>query len=164
MLKNCKTVMLAITFSILGMASASAYDCVEDIDQHVTFRHNGDFVLAERIIDYVAVIAKRDLFNSSGQRLSNYKAIIRQDRANIHNLQTADIFGTSIEQIEEFFETADKRQILSSAEYFFSCHMSQKSAKAFQDATVSGEFLGTFWVILFRHPNGGIGIFTELVG
>jgi hypothetical protein len=57
---------------------------------------------------YVAVLSERDHFNSNGDRLDNAAAIIRQDRANFHEL------GKRYpgDQSDRFFASADNREAL----------------------------------------------------
>jgi len=57
---------------------------------------------------YSAVLSERDHFNSSGERLDNAAAIIRQDRANFHKLGKRDAGDES----DKFFASAENRDIL----------------------------------------------------
>ena len=63
-----------------------------------------DFLLEE----YVAYIGGSDLVNSSGERLTQPWAIIRQDRANFHRFGQRD----SLDQGDSFFASAGNGAIM----------------------------------------------------
>ena len=62
----------------------------------------------ELIESYTAVLSERDHFNSSGERLKEAAAIIRQDRANFHKFGKRD----ASDEPDKFFATARNREIL----------------------------------------------------
>lgn len=58
---------------------------------------------------YSAKITNKDRYNSSGKRLSTVRAILRQDRANVHKYAKAD----SGDHSEIFFKSSGNRKIFS---------------------------------------------------
>jgi len=65
-------------------------------------------VAEEFVESYVAVLSAADHLNSSGERLKNVAAIIRQDRANFHKFNQRD----EGDQSDEFFASAKNREVL----------------------------------------------------
>jgi hypothetical protein len=64
---------------------------------------------AEELIEtYTAVLSERDHYNSSGERLKEAAAIIRQDRANFHKFGKRDKGDES----DTFFANVRNREIL----------------------------------------------------
>lgn len=68
----------------------------------------GSASAADLIGEYRAYISERDLFNSSGDRLTAPWQIIRQDRANYHRFGNAD----PDDQYDDFFASAENRAIM----------------------------------------------------
>jgi hypothetical protein len=62
----------------------------------------------ELVETYLAVLSERDHCNSSGERLKEAAAIIRQDRANFHKFGRRD----KGDQSDTFFANATNREIL----------------------------------------------------
>jgi hypothetical protein len=62
----------------------------------------------ELIETYTAVLSERDHYNSSGERLKEAAAIMRQDRANFHKFGKRDQGDES----DTFFANARNREIL----------------------------------------------------
>lgn len=62
----------------------------------------------ELIETYTAVLSERDHYNSSGERLKEAAAIIRQDRANFHKYGKRD----NGDESDKFFASARNREIL----------------------------------------------------
>jgi len=58
---------------------------------------------------YSTTITNKDRYNSKGQRLKTVRAILRQDRANVHKYGKADPGDKS----EAFFKTAANRNIFA---------------------------------------------------
>lgn len=67
------------------------------------------FSQADELIEtYTAVLSGRDHFNSSGERLKEAAAIIRQDRAHFHKFGKRD----KGDEPDKFFAIARNREIL----------------------------------------------------
>ena len=63
---------------------------------------------AELVGEYRAYISQRDLYNSSGERLTEPWQIIRQDRANYHRFGIPD----PNDQQDHFFASEENRAIV----------------------------------------------------
>lgn len=76
----------------------------------VVFIGSVDTVAAQQIIGtYQTTIGERDHFNSSGQKLRDFCAIIQQDRANFHRFSLRD----TLDEFDPFFTTMNSRAIIS---------------------------------------------------
>ena len=164
-LKLIRVILVATFIGFLNLtASAYAKDCVASVDEAVRFRSGGNELFAERVVDYIAVIGARDLANSNGTRLADFRAIIQQDRANLHKSGKADIFDTTQDQSEQYFTTLKRRKMLSSARYYYDCFMSEKDIAALHKDVKSGNLSGVIWIVVFRHPDGNLAVYATLAG
>ena len=159
-----KTALAFIVALLFQTSTALAGGCVESVDKTLTFHEGGFKGEVARIASYVAVIAARDLVNSKGVRLKDFRAVMRQDRANFHKSGIPDSFGDIKERPERLFATAAQRNLLSGGKYYFYCSNSAADIAALKNSIVSGEVAGGIWVVLFLHPGNRPAIFLSLVG
>jgi hypothetical protein len=118
------------------------------------------------MVGYVADITQRDLFNSRGVRLTNFGAILQQDRANVHKTGVLDASGGFTESRDTYFTSAERRGVLSSGPYYFNCatEYSADYSEELKRYIESGRIPGFIGVTIFREPRGGLAVFIELVG
>ena len=128
--------------------------CVEDIGETVTLAANGATYDSGRIIEYIAHIAPRDLYNSKGVRLRDVGAILQQDRANLHKTGVADGSGDFSDRFEDYFTTLKRRQLLSAAPRFYYCGLSKAGIARFEQGILNAQLPGLVWVAGFRLPDG----------
>lgn len=125
----------------------------------------GDIVYPmERLARYIAVIGERDLYNSRGTRLTDYRAILQQDRANLHNSGVADRFDDFVEDVDDYFTTLDRRKLLSTTQYYFDCWMSPEIVTRLQRDIESGQVAGLVSVTVYIAPRRGMVISISLAG
>lgn len=136
-----------------------AQGCVEDTGDSVTVREAGGLFTAPVLASYIANIAERDLYNSRGARLGNFAAVLQQDRANFHKSGRADGSGVLTDGADTYFVNLERRSQLASATYYADCYMSASDVRNFQNSILNGRVGGVVWVLPFRHPNGGLGVY-----
>lgn len=157
--------LLSALMIFLAMTiGARAEGCVEGIDGTVEFRDGKNTVSLERVAYYYAVIGERDLVNSSGTRLTDYRAVIQQDRANLHKTGKADVFDTYEEKREKYFTTLERRSLLTTLPYYDYCWMSQEDITRHRQDIVAGHVSGALGVVIFRLPDGSMAITTSVAG
>lgn len=150
---------------IVTQAQAQSRECTDSVNDVLQFHGENDKAIAvELIVQYIAVIDERDLRNSSGTRLTDYRAILQQDRANLHRTGRADRFDEIVEEFDDYFTTLDRRKLLSTAPYYFNCWMSSTTIASLMNDIESGQVAGVIWVVVFRHPDGSLAITISLVG
>ncbi len=157
-------ILLSSVLLFAAAYSAFAGGCVDSVDKQLVFRNGAVLSTLPRLANFLAIIGERDLHNSKGVRLSDFRAIIQQDRANMHKSGIADNFDTIKEKRDTYFTTPDRRRLLSTARYYDYCSNSSDTVTWTRKAIVSGQVPGGIWVILFRHPDGELAIFMTLVG
>ncbi len=143
---------------------AFSQGCVEDTGDQITVSEAGRHFTVPVLANYVANIAERDLYNSRGVRLGSFAAVLQQDRANLHKSGRADGSGMLTEQTDAYFVNLARRGELASATYYTSCNMSQSHFLALQNDILNGRVGGVVWVLPFRHPNGGLGVYISGAG
>jgi hypothetical protein len=158
-----KALLLASLVLLVPGASALAGGCVESVDKQIQFRDGTFLGPVERVVDFVAVIGERDLYNSNGARFTDFRAIIQQDRANLHKTGIADKFDAFKDQREAYFTTVERRRLLGTARYYNYCNMTDQGVSANRNAIVSGNVPGGVWVLIFRHPSGELAAMTSFV-
>lgn len=156
-LSRIATIALGMVLPITALAES----CVEGYDDTISFVSNGRLFEIERLVSYTALIAKRDLFNSKGTRLSNFAAVLQQDRANLHKSGRADVSGGWRDENDTYFTTPKRRRFLSTARYYMPCYFGGSDAKRFKSEISNGRVLGVVGVIVFRHPDGNPAVFLE---
>lgn len=118
---------------------------------------------AQIVVQYVANIADRDLTNSRGVRLTNFAAVLQQDRANLHKSGFSDD-PEGIVKVDNYFTTAERRSLLSSSDYFFYCDFTQKDVNELKNQIVEGRVQGWLSVTVFKRSKSALGVFIQLVG
>jgi len=162
MIRNFFKVAVVVTSALLP-AAGMAGDCVEDADDTVMLRYKGHSQSADVIESYTALISQRDLTNSKGVRLKDVAAVLQQDRANVHKTRTLDRDGDFSEQLDGYFTSLKRRSQFGAARYYTGCYMSSGDNSALKSDIVNGRITGVLWVVAFRHPSGGLGIYLSEV-
>lgn len=158
------TFITAVFISLIGLATVGqAKDCVTSVDGTVLFQSGGISHVGVRVVDYLAVIGNRDLYNSKGKQLSTFAAIIQQDRANYHKSNSADKIDNTRDQGDHYFTTLERRQILSNAPYYYDCYMNKTDIAALHKDVLSSKSV-FIWVVLFRQPDGNLAVYSTPVG
>lgn len=135
--------------------------CVESADDPLTISEAGQQFTVPVLANYIANIAERDLYNSRGVRLGNFAEVLQQDRANFHNSGRADGSGALIDQADTYFVNLARRSELTSATYYTDCYMEDFQMRGLQNGILNGRVGGVVWVLAFRHPNGGLGVYIS---
>ncbi|MBL4807589.1 MAG: hypothetical protein JKY31_09915 [Rhodobacteraceae bacterium] len=155
-------VRLLVLILTLGFpVTAFSQTCVESADDYLEVQDHGHNYRADVIVDYIANIDQRDLYNSSGTRLTNFAAILQQDRANLHKSGQLDGFGNLTDTWDTYFATPARRAQLSSATYFGGCWGSAQEFSRLKDGIENGRVGGVLWVVLFRQSNGHPGVYIS---
>jgi len=125
------------------------------------------------VVTYYTIIANRDLYNSSGTRLADFRAIIQQDRSNLHKSGIADkIYDTfddgspniMAEDFDGYFTTLNRRTMLSTDQYYQHCSDSIPNS-ILEKRIVQGKVMAAMLqVTVFRHPNGNLAVLLAPVG
>jgi len=157
-LKTFSLKIAALALALLPSA-ALAQGCVEVTGDGVTVLEAGQQFTLPVLANYIANIAERDLYNSRGVRLGSFAAVLQQDRANFHKSGRADGSGVLVDQADSYFVNLERRSEMSSATYYTDCYMSASQTRALQNGILNGRVGGVVWVLPFRHPNGGLGIY-----
>jgi len=155
---------LVAGLALLFPVGALAQGCVESVDGQVWVRGGKFSGALERVVDFIAVIGTRDLYNSRGVRLNDFRAIIQQDRANLHKTGKVDTFDTISDGSERFFTTLKRRRLLSTATYYDYCGISTEAIADKRRAIENGTVQGALWVLVFRRPDGSLAVFTSIAG
>lgn len=138
---------------------AFSQGCVEDTGDRLTVSEAGRQFTVPVLANYIANIAERDLYNSSGVRLGSFAAVLQQDRANFHKSGRADGSGALTDQADTYFVNLARRSELATAMYYTDCYMSAAQTQALQNGILNGRVGGVVWVLPFRHPSGGLGVY-----
>ncbi len=154
-----------IALLALGLPGAAlAQGCVAEMgDTGLTFVSGGYRQQAARRLDYMALIGQRDLYNSRGVRLGNFKQVMQQDRANLHKSGQADVSGVFHDTMDSYFTTPARRGFLSTARYYTDCYMSRAESDGLKNDILNGRILGQLWVVVFAHPAGGSAVYITPV-
>lgn len=151
--------------ALFAIAPSAALACMtyDYSNNTLSFSSNGSTKPAQIIVEYIANIASRDLTNSRGERLTSFAAVLQQDRANFHRNGISDDPDGG-ETLDNYFTNAERRSLLSSADYFFYCDFDQKDITQLKQQIQSGRVPGWVGVTVFRQPKGAPGVFIQLVG
>lgn len=166
MLKIFSLKIAALALALLPTAGFSQ-GCISENDrQNVTVVEGGRGYQAGVMAGYIADITERDLFNSRGVRLTNFGAILQQDRANVHKSGVLDSSEDFTERLDGYFTSAARRAVLSSGPYYFQCatEYSADYSEALKGYIESGRIPGFIGVNLFRESSGGLALFIWLMG
>lgn len=170
-----RTVLFSLFLALFtAPVTASAQGCIEYTgDNTLILREAGYYGQVSEVVSYFAFIAERDLYNSRGVRLQDFRAVIQQDRANLHKSGTADGYmdtsegGTPVymsETADSYFTTLERRTVLSTARYYQYCSDYIPNATLEQEIArgqVNAAFLR---VTLFRHPSGSFAVLIAAIG
>lgn len=162
-MKSFSIKMAALVTALAFPSMALAQGCVSEAGSVLTVQENGRQYQAAAIANYTANIAGRDMVNSRGVRLSNFAAVIQQDRANLYKSGYADGDGPFVDSADGYFTTLERRSELSTARYFTSCNMSARETEALKADILNARLQGVIWVVPFNHPDGGLGVYISLV-
>ncbi len=156
--RGLKVVALALA---LFPSAAFSQGCVEDAGDQLTISEAGRQFSVPVLASYIANIAERDLYNSRGVRLAGFAAVLQQDRANVHKSGRADGSGVLTDQADTYFVDLARRSELTTATYYTDCYMSAAQTQALQNGIANGRVGGVVWVVPFRHPNSGLGVYIS---
>ena len=162
MIRSFFKVVAVVTSALLPVAGMAA-DCVEDAGDTVILSYRGQPIQVGVIESYTALIAPRDLTNSRGVRLNDVAAVLQQDRANVHKTGTLDRDGDFSDQYDGYFTSLKQRSQFGSARYYTACYMTPSDNAELKSAIVNARVRGLLWVVAFRHPKGGLGIYLSEV-
>ncbi len=156
----------ALALALLPSAGL-AQGCVADKNGDNITVMAGDLRYQSRaMVGYIADITERDMYNSRGVLLTNFGAILQQDRANVHKTGLLDSSEDFTEMSDSYFTSAVRRAVLSSGPYYFHCatEYSADYSEELKGYIESGRIPGFIGVMIFREPRGGLAVFIELVG
>jgi hypothetical protein len=166
-----KSLLLA---ALITPGMASAQGCIEYSTDGGLILKEGSFRGPVAVVaSYFAIIMERDLYNSRGTRLRDFRAIMQQDRANVHKsgvvdriLDTyADGSPNSIaEDFDSYFTTLERRTLLSSLPYYAYCFEDGANEGLARDIVAGRVNAAGLTVTLFRRPNGGLAVLLAPVG
>ncbi len=169
-------------------AIADAQACIERIDGESGIYREGVYAQPVQFLaSYFTQITERDIVNSSGARLSGFRQIIQQDRANVNKYNKPDFVLMSDGETDEngnfiewklfdkkdpFFVTPQRRALLQTMPLIFACgddglpRNSENSAdfKFWTDAIEIGQVPGSLGLIVFPLPQGGYGFHFSFAG
>jgi len=166
-----KALLLA---ALITPGMASAQGCIEySPDGGLILREGAYHGPVAAVTSYFAIIAERDLFNSRGARHSDFRAIMQQDRANVHKSGVTDkIYDTYedgspniiAEEFDGYFTTLERRSLLSSLPYYQYCQQGI-SNDMLEREIVSGRVNAAgIYVTIFQRPQGGLAVLLAPVG
>lgn len=159
MIKQLRNALTGV--GLLLATSTGALACMDYDYSNETLYFNDN--PAQIVVQYVANIADRDLTNSRGVRLTNFAAVLQQDRANLHKSGFSDD-PEGIVKVDNYFTTAERRSLLSSSDYFFYCDFTQKDVNELKNQIVEGRVQGWLSVTVFKRSKSALGVFIQLVG
>ena len=170
-----KSLLLAALITpVMAPVMASAQGCIEYSTDGTLILQEGSFrgPVAE-VTSYFAIIMERDLYNSRGTRLGDFRAIMQQDRANVHKSGVTDkIYDTYedgspniiAEDFDSYFTTLERRSLLSSLPYYQYCHESAANETLQREILSGAVEAAGIYVTLFRRPQGGLAVLIAPVG
>jgi hypothetical protein len=160
-----KALLLLLAMLVMTPAIAQGQECLDYVDDMPQMRlANGKFTPIERVTSYIAVIGERDLRNSSGTRLTDYRAVLQQDRANVHRTGKVDWFDDVEEDVDTYFTTLSRRKLLSTGPYYFDCWMQPDTITGIQNDIQSGQIAGVLAVNVIRLSDGSLAVWVSVVG
>lgn len=151
----------ALIAALILPSAGLAQGCVSSSGVVLTISEGASAYQAAAITDYIANIDVRDLSNSRGARLTNFAAVIQQDRANLHNTGIADGEGMLRDTLDGYFTSPARRSALSAAQYYTDCYMSPRQTQDLKDAILNARVGGVLWVVPFNRPDGGLGVYIS---
>lgn len=157
---------------LLVPVPAKAQGCIDYTGQQLILREGAFHGPVQVVVSYAALITERDLYNSRGVRLKDFRAIIQQDRANVHKTGVTGSYTDShddgspmiiSEDIDSYFTTLKRRGLLSTARYYQHCG-SIPNASLEAEITRGQVQAAILWVVVFKHPNGQLAVLLSPVG
>ncbi len=169
-----KTLFRNALFALLFIPGlAYAQGCIEYTgDDRLILRDGAYYGPVTEVVTYFTLITERDLYNSRGERLLDYRAILQQDRANLHKSGTADSYveydnGEPVvisEMSEDYFITAQRRSLLSSARYFQYCYAKSQTGLLEREIERGQVNAALLRVSVFALPDGELAVLIAAVG
>ncbi len=166
-----KSLLLA---TLIAPGIASAQGCIEyNTDGALIFKDGAFRGPVAEVTSYFAIITERDLYNSRGVRLRDFRAIMQQDRANVHKSGAVDRIADTSEDgspniIEEdfdsYFTTLERRTLLSSLPYYGYCYDSGSNERLAREIVAGRINAAGLAVTLFRRSNGRLAVLLAPVG
>ena len=125
--------MLVLFAFLVSMMSAQddagGASCVPYGEEHALYHRSAP------LDDYIAEIGPDDLYNSNGDRLDGFRAVLRQDRANVHAFGQADPADTQ----DGFFTTPERRALFETMNVVTWCYEPiEDLAERIETGTVAG--------------------------
>ncbi len=167
---------------------AVAQGCIQRIDDATGIYRDGSFAQQVRFITtYFSQISERDIYNSKGGRLSTYRQILQQDRANVNRFGLRDYVNMSDgetdangnlvewkmwDDTDDFFTTPQRRALLTTMPLIFNCndqgrpddHENSADFLFWTRAMAKGQVPGTLMLMVIPLPQGGYGFHFSFVG
>jgi len=112
-------------------------------------------VPGELLVRYVTGLDDADFINSNGERLSDARLVVQQDRANVHR------FGKigPEDNLDPYFTTLQHRQLIARADLLTWCHDTPQNVTRM---VMEGYWL--FEVFFFRGEDGRYKLHISPVG
>jgi len=170
-----KTLFLATTLAFVATAQAGqAQSCVEyipDDGETLLVVTNGNSQVVRPFVQYSTVLGDRDLVNSKGTRLSNFLAVLQQDRANVNRFghpdktDFGDMDGAMIfvDEGDTYFTTAERRAEFVGMTHVPFCYMNSQDVKSFTSRIMANE-TGFLFISIFTLPNGKLAVHMSEAG
>jgi hypothetical protein len=158
--------IIAVVASVILPSVSVAEGCVADVDEVVTVRENGSRYHVDRLVHYLTYISARDMRNSKGVRLGTFAQVIQQDRADLHERIKSSgdpTMGVPSDDWDGYFTSVKRRGQLSTARYYVDCNRSLESVAKLKSNILNGQLAASLWVVVFRHPDGGLGVYLSEV-
>ncbi|MEQ8657189.1 MAG: hypothetical protein RIC24_07765 [Hyphomicrobiales bacterium] len=118
------------------------------------------------VVEYVTDITGEDLTNSRGVQLTDFRAILQQDRFNHHVRGVLD--GSFLDngsfrpfQGEAYFSTRERRQQISQGDFSLVC---RDQLDDLAEQIVRGRLQGFLFVRAYRGKGEGLRLYIALVG
>jgi hypothetical protein len=189
MFKLIRTHLSAIAIATLAFPTvAFAQGCIQRIDDATGVYRDGSNATQVRFTTtYFSQISERDTYNSKGVKLSGYRQILQQDRANVNRFGLRDFVtmsdgdtdanGNLIEwkmwdATDDFFTTPQLRALFTTMPLIFNCndqgrpndHENSTDFLFWTRAMSIGQVPGTLMLMVIPLPQGGYGFHFEFVG
>lgn len=181
-----KTLLIAALAIPALPAATLAQGCFEMItDTRGVYRDGGSATRVDIVASYYTQTTERDTFNSKGVKLSGYRAVLQQDRANVNRfgiidhvmLDDVDSNGKMTEypmydDEDSFFTTPERRALFTSMPLVFECDgqgrpidtENSSNFRFWTKAISVGRVSGTTHVVVFTLPSGGYGFNVSFAG
>ena len=166
------TLLLAALALPMFALNATAQGCMEYSD-------DGDLIMVSEkstylikpIVQYGTFIGDQDRVNSRGTPLTNYLAVLQQDRANVNRFNRPDVTDISdyggaayfTDEGDNFFTTVERRALFQTMTLVDHCYADAGDSKVFMNRIVKG-YTSYLAISVFNLPNGGLAIHLSEAG